>query len=113
MVRQPKRNRAEREQFWRGLIERQQKSDQSIRSFCDAQGVSSPSFYSLRKRLKESNGMPTAQFVPIQLEQEAAPPAPQGRIEVQLTDGTCVRVEPGFDAQALRDVLAVLEDRLC
>ena len=75
MGKQPKRSRIEREQFWRGLIRRQQQSGQSIQEFCDSQGVSSPSFYSRRKRLNESNGRPTTQFVPVQVERELAAPA--------------------------------------
>ena len=112
MAKRVTRRRADREQFWRDLIWRQQQSGQSVQAFCDSQGVLSPSFYSWRKRLNESNGGPTAQFVPVQVERELAPVTP-GRIEVRLTNGTCVRVEPGFDPQALRDVLAVLEPQPC
>ena len=34
-------------------------------------------------------------------------------IEIRLADGTCVRVATGFEPQALRDVLAVLEQQSC
>ncbi len=64
MAKQARRSRADREQLWRDLIERQHRSGQSIRKFCDSEGISQPSFYSWRKRLQESNGRPTAQFVP-------------------------------------------------
>ena len=66
MAKRETRRRADREQFWRDLIGRQQQSGQSIQEFCDSQGVSSPSFYSWRKRLNELNGRPTTQFVPVQ-----------------------------------------------
>ena len=112
MAKKATRSRADREQFWRELIERQQQSGRSIRAFCESEGVSQPSFYSWRKRLQESNGRPTAQFVPVQIAVESAP-ARQGRIEILLSNGKCVRVEPGFDAQVLRDVLAVLEQQPC
>jgi len=112
MGKQPQQSRIEREQFWRGLIRRQQQSGQSIQAFCDSQGVSSPSFYSWRKRLNASNGRPTAQFVPVQVERESAQVTP-GQIEIRLPDGTCVGVESGFDPQALRDVLAALERQPC
>ena len=66
MAKPATRRRTDREQFWRDLIRRQQQSGQSIQAFCDSQGVSSPSSCSWRKRLNESNGRPTAQFVPDQ-----------------------------------------------
>ena len=113
MPKRATRRRANREQFWRDLIRQQRQSGQSIQAFCESQGVSSPSFYSWRKRLNESNGRPTTQFVPVQIEQKTALPAYQWRIEVRLTNGTCVRVEPGFDPQALQDVLTVLERQQC
>lgn len=105
-----RRNRGDREQFWRDLIQRQRHSGQSIRAFCESQGVSAPSFFSWRKRLSQDR--PRSQFVPVQIDVESAS-APPGRIEIRLNEGTCVRVEPGFDAQSLRDVLAVLEPPPC
>ena len=40
MAKRATRRRADREQFWSDLIGRQQRSGQSIREFCDAEGVS-------------------------------------------------------------------------
>lgn len=105
-----RRNRGDREHFWRDLIQRQRHSGQSIRAFCDSQGVSAPSFFSWRKRL--SQGRLRSQFVPVHIDVESAS-APPGRIEIRLNEGTCVRVEPGFDEQALRCVLRVLEQPPC
>ena len=112
MGKKTKRSRADRERFWRDLIERQQQSGQSIRAFCDSEGVSQPSFFSWRKRLRNANGNPRSRFVPVHVAAESTP-APQGRIEILLSDGKSVRVEPGFDAQALCAVLAVLEQQPC
>jgi hypothetical protein len=36
-----------------------------------------------------------------------------GGVEIVLAQGRTVRVRPGFDRQALADVLAVLEGRPC
>jgi len=112
MAKRATRRRADREQFWSDLIGRQQRSGQSIREFCDAEGVSQPSFFSWRKRLRAQNGQPQSRFLPVQIEMPRSLTS-GGRIEIQLTDGITVRVEPGFDAQALRDVLAVLERPPC
>lgn len=106
------RSRVDREQFWRDLIGRQQKSGQSIREFCDWEGVSQPSFYSWRRRLQLTEKTARARFVPVQVLGAHAAAAP-GRIEIVLEDGRCIRVGPGFDRQALGDVLSVLEQHPC
>lgn len=112
MAKKAKRSPSDREQFWRDLIERQQHSGQSIREFCDWKGVSQPSFYSWRKRLQSANATARSKFVPVQVLSEEAAAAP-GRIEIVLDDGRCIRVGPGFDRQALEDVLSVLEQHPC
>lgn len=112
MAKKVKRSRADREQFWRDLIERQQQSGQSIREFCDSEGVSQPSFFAWRKRLRLENGQPQSRFVPVQIDMlDSVRRA--GRIEILLSDGKCVRVQPGFDEQTLIAVLSVLERSPC
>jgi hypothetical protein len=44
----------ERERFWSELLERQARSGQSVRRFCGSAGVSEPSFYLWRKRLRSA-----------------------------------------------------------
>jgi hypothetical protein len=102
----------EREQYWRDLIAQQQRSRQSIAAFCRAQGISQPSFFSWRKRLRLHRGQPASPFVPIQIDLPGslAHPAP---IEILLSSGTCVRVRSGCDRQMLETVLAVLEPPPC
>ena len=112
MAKKARRSRADREQFWRDLIGRQQQSGQSIREFCDSQGVSQPSFFSWRKRLRLQNGQPESRFLPVQIEMPDSLTS-GGRIEIVLDSGKRVRVEPGFDREALRDVLTVLEQSPC
>ena len=112
MAKRARRRRADREQFWRDLIGRQQRSGQSIREFCDSEGVSQPSFFSWRKRLRLHCGQAGSRFLPVQIEMPRSLTS-GGRIEIVLDGGQRVRVEPGFDAQALRDVLAVLEQQPC
>jgi hypothetical protein len=104
--------RPNREQFWRDLIEQQQRSGQPISTFCRSQGVSSPSFFAWRKRLRLHSDAPPPPFVPIQIELSAplSQPAP---IEIVLRSGACVRVSPGCDRPMLETVMAVLEPRPC
>ena len=112
MAKKARRNRTDSEQFWRDLIERQQRSGQSIRAFCDSEWVSQPSFFSWRKRLHLGNGKARSRFVPVQVLTEELAASP-GRIEIVLAGGQRVHVEPGFDEQTLRSVLRVLERSPC
>ena len=57
-----------REPFWRDLIRRQRRSGQSIAAFCRDHGVSQPSFFSWRKRLRLQRGQPASPFVPVQID---------------------------------------------
>jgi len=96
----------------RHLIGRQQQSGLSICAFCDAEGVSQPSFFSWRKRLRSQQRQTKPQFVPVEI---AMPDAltSAGHIEIVLAGGRRVRVAPGFDEQALKSVLAILEQPSC
>ena len=101
-----------REQFWRDLIARQQRGGQSVAAFCRDHGVSQPSFFSWRKRLRLHCDVPPSPFVPVQIDLSSplAQPAP---IEIVLPSGACVRVSHGCDRQMLETVLAILEPSPC
>ena len=43
----------EKEEFWRLVIEEHGASGLSVRAFCEREGVSEPSFYAWRKRLRD------------------------------------------------------------
>lgn len=104
--------RQERKQFWRNLIARQQRSGQSIAAFCRTHGVSQPSFFAWRKRLRLQRGQPTSPFVPVEIDL-TSPLAHAAPIEIVLSCGTSVRVRPDCDRQTLETVLAVLEPPPC
>jgi hypothetical protein len=103
--------RLDREQFWRKLIRRQQRSGQSIRAFCAEQGVSEPSFFAWRKKLAGPDNERQPDFVPVHVVDGSLQSA--GHIEILLPGSRRVRVETGFDRQTLRDVLTVLEEATC
>ena len=106
--------RYEREHFWRALIGRQQRSDQPIAAFCRDHGVSQPSFFSWRKRLRLHSDAPTSPFVPVQIDLSSpAVLAQSAPIEIVLPSGAFVRVRPGCDRQTLETVLTVLERPPC
>jgi transposase-like protein len=105
---------SERELYWRGVLERQARSGESVVDFCGAEGISTASFYSWRKRLRvERNGRRSdvgdhrPQLVSVSV---SALPA---CVEVVLPDGVVLRVPEGVAPQTLRDVLAALEPGPC
>jgi hypothetical protein len=92
------KRRSEREQFWRRVIRQQERSGDSIKAFCQSQGVSQPSYFAWRKRLalsKRTNAR--ADFIAVQVAPDK--PVQSSGIEIVLDRGRCVRVEPGFDRQ--------------
>ncbi len=110
----------ERVARWRGILRRQAGSGLSIRAFCEREGISQPSFFSLRRRLREagdegvgseSRGTGPAEsdgeglFVPLQLVGSAA------SLEIWHPLGYRVRVTGEVSREALRQVMDVLDER--
>ena len=95
---------------WSGLISEQSESGETVEAFCRERGLITSQFYTWRKRLRRSAA---EQFLEVQIAKPAARPMPskRGAIEVRLAEGRCVLVEPGFDPDHLRAVVAALEMR--
>ena len=97
---------------WRGLVSEQAGSGQSVAAFCRQRGLPASQFFAWKKRLSRAA---TGQFVEVQVartEEPAQLKAAHGQaIEIRL-GGRCVFVDPGFDADHLRAVLAALDARV-
>jgi transposase len=97
---------------WRGLVAEQSGSGQSIAAFCRDRGLPTGQFFAWKKRLSRAG---TEEFIEVQV-QRAPSQTPKekcgGAIEIHLTEGWRIRVEPGFDAEHLRAVVAALERRV-
>lgn len=95
---------------WRDLVSEQSQSGQTVRAFCHDRGLRDSLFYDWKKRLRESEPV---QFVEARLkepsEQRKAAAEHCPAIEIRLHRGHSLLVEPGFDANHLRALLAVLE----
>ena len=90
---------------WRELISEQRGSGQSAAAFCRERGMSVTHFFEWRRKLSEAEAK-AGRFVEVRVA------SVQGRaLEVRLSGGRSVMVEPGFDEAHLRAVLAVLEER--
>jgi transposase-like protein len=113
----------DKECFWRRVLQEFQQSGQGVRAFCEAHGLSTPSFYAWRRTIQERDrqhpsrsrrgsrpasrpvtGPGRPAFVPVTIAASAAP------LEVVLRDGRIVRVPAPFDAATLRQLLAVLAE---
>jgi transposase-like protein len=94
------------------LVSEQAGSGHGVAAFCRERGLAASQFFAWKKRL--SQAAPN-QFVEVQVVgtgAEAQPTAARGgAIEVRLGGGRCVVVEPGFDADHQRAVVAALEAR--
>ena len=109
----PGRARDERnERQRRRWINQWRASGLSVPAFCTRYDLTPASFYYWRRVLERRAAKEPAAFVPVQVVADAVP-AQASALEVVLTDGRTVRVAPGFDAATLRQLLAVLEGRLC
>jgi hypothetical protein len=95
---------------WRELISDQGGSGQTIAAFCRDRGVPVSQFFAWKKRLRQTAAQT---FVEVQLVEATPqhPVAPTRAIEVVLAGGRRVFVEPGFDPDHLRAVVAALEKR--
>jgi len=95
---------------WIRLIAEQGESGETVGAFCRERGLATSQFYTWRKRLR---GSMAGRFLEVELAKTVARPAPSRRsaIGVRVGEGRCVLVEPGFDADHLRAVVAALEVR--
>jgi len=96
-----------KEQQWRRWIGQWQQSGLSVRVFCARYDLAEPSFYAWRRQIRQRDAA-AGTFVPVQVvPDDQQLPSP---FEVVLAGGRTLRVPPGFDATALRQLLAVLEE---
>jgi hypothetical protein len=132
---QEERSKAARRK-WQKLIGEQERSGQSVAAFCRERGFCAPHFFAWKKRLGEGakgeagrvepkpqgvgRGRSGAEFVEVKLA-SATPalrpvpygtvlrPGVDGRVEVVLRNGRSLRVGPGFDAELVGALVAVVE----
>lgn len=90
-----------RNEYWREQIAEQERSGLSVHRFCEERGMSEPTFYVWRKRLR--NQAPV-KFALVETRQVAA----EAGLELVLATGERLRITAGVDATTLRTVLAAL-----
>lgn len=98
------RRHEERREWWHQRIVQQEQSGQSVRTFCQDQGLGEHSFYYWRKRLRE-------EIAPVRfalLETKPATEAKPHPLELVLTSGDHLLIPA--EAATLRLVLSVLRE---
>jgi len=101
---------ADRQRYWREVIERQQASGQSIVGFCSTEGLCPASFHAWKRRLRRPQRetgpkLANQALVPIQI--VSGPTDDAGKLEIQWPGGVVLRVQ-GCDAQTIGAVVAAL-----
>ena len=101
---------ADRQRYWREVIERQQASGQSIVGFCSKEGLAPASFHAWKRRLRRprrGTGRRRRSRPSFPCRSSDDPTADAGRLEVQWPGGIVLRVQ-GCDAQTIGAVVAAL-----
>ena len=97
----------------RQRVDWQANSGQSVRAWCQRQGLKESAFHWWRRELaRRDAAKPSPSFVPVQVTEDG-PAHGASQIEIVLTDGRCVRVTGSRDRQLLAGVLDVLEGGGC
>jgi hypothetical protein len=116
-----------KERFWRRILRQWRRSGLSVRDFCAEHEVTEPSFYAWRRivadrdqesarvraeseRHSDSQTATGSDDTPVFVPLRVIDASTQAAFEVVLERGRVVRVLRGFDADTLRQLLAVLEE---
>jgi hypothetical protein len=98
----------QKEQEWRRRLREWQRSGLSAAAFCRRYGLAEKYLYRWRRVLAKRDAE-QVDFVPVRLRTETS--FQDGALELVLASGQRLRVARGFDAETLRQLLAVLEEQ--
>ena len=113
----PPANRQARREWWRRQIQRHQEGSLTVAEFCQRLGVSTVTFYSWKRRLREAppavpliperpsarpmpeaNSDSTPAFLPVSI----LDAGPAGQLEIELANACIVRLKGTVDPELLR-----------
>ena len=104
-----KRPGGKREQWWRGIRAQFEPQRETVHVFCERLGISESSFYRWSRELQrlDADQRDVSLFQPVVVTPTAT--ASGNAIDVRLRGRRVLRVPPGFDADLLHQLVAVLE----
>ncbi|MBX3415947.1 MAG: hypothetical protein KF708_24915 [Pirellulales bacterium] len=102
---------ADKERYWRGVLDRQAMSELSVRSFCRRERLSEASFYAWRRTIGERDRMsiPASAFLPVVVSDEVPPN--RASIVIELAGGRVLRLPESISTERLVELVAALEAR--
>ena len=95
-----------RSEYWRGVIQQQAASGQSVGVFCAERGLTEQSLYSWKKRLSEQSPV---SFALVTTDRSAG--SSGAPLELELGADQRLRIPCGVDAATLRTVLTILREQ--
>lgn len=109
---------AEKEAFWRMALKEHEQSGRSVREFCKREGLSEPSFYSWRKKIKQRDEDQASvvtdkrrSLIPVDIvesEECVASIAAAPHLEVVTPKGLTFRFHQDIEPQLLHTLLNVV-----
>lgn len=122
-----RRRGAEKEQFWRLVLDEQRKSGLNVREFCRRESISEASFYAWRRELKERDGgdsqhakrantkpgklVPVEVIVPQEIDSCADRTAATRNVEIVTPGGWLLRLASSIEPSQLGTLLDVIAGR--
>jgi hypothetical protein len=98
-----------RESQARRMLDLWKQSDNSLLRFCKLHGIGYKRVLRWRRILEKR--MPAVEFVEMHPFERAE--LSDNLMEICLTNGRSVKVRPGFNSRALREVIDIAEDSVC
>lgn len=91
---------------WSARIAEQERSDLSVKQYCEERGLTAWSFYDWRKRLRESAA--PVRFALVEEGSRSEKPAINADVEIVFAGGEQLRIRSGVDGATLRIVIEAL-----
>lgn len=96
--------RSAKAEYWQGIVDQFQQSGQAVQAFCTERGLSVPSFYQWKRRLRDGDAAAASGILPVKL-LPAAPSDLAETIQVVTPNGFVVRVNASLSTEALARLL--------
>lgn len=112
---------AEKEEFWRLVLDEHQRSGLSAKAFCEQQGISAPSFYAWRRKIQKRNSrvrqtrtadqdcMVPVNIVDIRSRSNHDETGAMSSIEIVTPTGFTLRVDQAMLPQRIAALLDLIE----